>query len=75
MLVPGETITIAVSGGKDSTVLLHVIYYIIMYLLNKVLKMLNDKYNYGVKLHLLAINEGICGYRDKSLESVQENAK
>lgn len=58
---PGEKIAIGTSGGKDSTVLVHV--------LNK----LNKKYNYGVELYMLAIDEGIKGYRDDSLEAVKRN--
>ena len=37
------------------------------------LKLLNEKYNYGVELILLSIDEGITGYRDDSLESVKRN--
>ena len=33
-----------------------------------VLKTLNERYNYGVELVLLSIDEGITGYRDDSLE-------
>lgn len=46
---PGETVAIAASGGKDSTVLAYV------------LKVLNEKYNYGLNLVLLSIDEGITG--------------
>lgn len=59
MFKPGEKIAIGASGGKDSTVLIHV-----MCLLNK-------KYNYGLDLYLLSIDEGIKGYRDDSLETVK----
>lgn len=45
----GERIAIGASGGKDSTVLIHV------------LKLLNDKYDYGLDLQLLSIDEGIKG--------------
>jgi cytoplasmic tRNA 2-thiolation protein 1 len=48
-------------GGKDSTVLAHVMTY------------LNHKYNYGLELFLLSIDEGIKGYRDDSLETVKDN--
>ncbi|CAI4215431.1 unnamed protein product [Parascedosporium putredinis] len=51
---PGDRVAIGASGGKDSTVLA------------SVLKTLNDRYNYGVKLVLLSIDEGITGYRDDS---------
>lgn len=57
----GEKVAIAVSGGKDSTVLAHI------------MKLLNDKYNYGLDLFLLSIDEGIKGYRDDSLETVKRN--
>lgn len=57
----GETIGIGASGGKDSTVLAHV------------LKVLNDRYNYGLNLMLLSVDEGISGYRDDSLETVKRN--
>jgi len=33
-----------------------------------VLKLLNDRHDYGVKLVLLSVDEGITGYRDDSLE-------
>ena len=59
------------SGGKDSTVLIHV------------MKLLNEKYGYGLELFLLSIDEGIVGkiykiqyflgYRDDSLETVKKN--
>ncbi len=58
---PGEKIGIGASGGKDSTVLAHV------------MKVLNERYNYGLDLILLSIDEGITGYRDDSLESVKRN--
>lgn len=59
---PGERIAIGASGGKDSTVLACV------------LKTLNERYNYGLDLLLLSIDEGIKGYRDDSLETVKRNA-
>lgn len=40
----------------DSTVLAHV------------LTLLNNRYDYGLDLYLLSIDEGIKGYRDDSLE-------
>lgn len=40
---------VAASGGKDSTVLAYI------------LKLLNEKHNYGLKLVLLSIDEGITG--------------
>jgi hypothetical protein len=59
----GERIAIGASGGKDSTVLA------------SVLKTLNERYDYGLDLILLSIDEGIKGYRDDSLETVKRNAQ
>ncbi|KAL6703673.1 cytosolic thiouridylase subunit Ctu1 [Coniothyrium glycines] len=59
----GEKIAIGASGGKDSTVLA------------SVLKTLNARYDYGLDLILLSIDEGIKGYRDDSLETVKRNAE
>ena len=58
---PGDYVAIGASGGKDSTVLAHV------------MKTLNERFNYGLKLVLLSIDEGISGYRDDSLETVKRN--
>ncbi|KAF9875980.1 pp-loop atpase superfamily [Colletotrichum karsti] len=58
----GEKVAIGASGGKDSTVLA------------SVLKVLNERYDYGLDLVLLSIDEGIKGYRDDSLETVKRNA-
>ncbi|TFK56205.1 hypothetical protein OE88DRAFT_1804962 [Heliocybe sulcata] len=60
---PGDRVAIGASGGKDSTVLAHV------------MKTLNDRYDYGLELFLLSIDEGITGYRDDSLETVKQNQK
>ncbi|CAH2086847.1 unnamed protein product [Euphydryas editha] len=57
----GDSVAVAASGGKDSTVLAHV------------LKTLNQRYDYGLNLMLLSIDEGITGYRDDSLETVKQN--
>ncbi|KAJ3026301.1 UNVERIFIED_CONTAM: nucleotidyltransferase [Siphonaria sp. JEL0065] len=57
----GDKVAIAASGGKDSTVLAHT------------MKLLNDRYDYGLDLVLLSIDEGIAGYRDDSLETVKRN--
>ena len=46
---------------SDSTVLAHV------------MKLLNERHSYGLKLVLLSIDEGITGYRDDSLETVKRN--
>lgn len=61
LFTPGDTVAIGASGGKDSTVLAHV------------MKTLNERYNYGLNLILLSIDEGITGYRDDSLETVKRN--
>ncbi|KAG8998567.1 nucleotidyltransferase [Tulasnella sp. JGI-2019a] len=58
---PGNRVAIGASGGKDSTVLAHV------------MKTLNDRYQYGLELFLLSVDEGITGYRDDSLETVKRN--
>lgn len=57
----GQVVAIGASGGKDSTVLAYI------------LKKLNQEYNYGLKLILLSVDEGITGYRDDSLETVKRN--
>ncbi|GIL68556.1 hypothetical protein Vafri_21816, partial [Volvox africanus] len=57
----GERVAIAASGGKDSTVLAHI------------MTTLNARYGYGLDLFLLSIDEGIAGYRDDSLETVKRN--
>ena len=50
------TLRFAHRGRQDSTVLAYV------------MKTLNERYDYGVHLYLLSIDEGITGYRDDSLE-------
>eukprot|EP00050_Salpingoeca_kvevrii_P017782 m.68188 g.68188 ORF g.68188 m.68188 type:complete len:336 (+) comp7724_c0_seq1:1-1008(+) len=57
----GDVVAVGASGGKDSTVLAYV------------LKLLNERHDYGVNLYLLSIDEGITGYRDDSLETVKRN--
>ena len=59
----GEIVAIGISGGKDSTVLAYVI--------NK----LNIERKYGINVYLIAVDEGIKGYRDDSIETVKLNAK
>jgi len=56
-----ERVCIGASGGKDSTVLAYV------------MNLLNKKYDYGLNLFLLSVDEGITGYRDDSLETVKQN--
>ncbi|XP_072022625.1 cytoplasmic tRNA 2-thiolation protein 1-like [Amphiura filiformis] len=63
LFTSGETVAIGASGGKDSTVLAYV------------MKLLNERYNYGLNLVLLSVDEGITGYRDDSLETVKRNEK
>jgi len=46
---PGDKVAIGASGGKDSTVLAYI------------LKLLNERYKYGLDLFLLSIDEGITG--------------
>ncbi|KTW25572.1 cytoplasmic tRNA 2-thiolation protein 1 [Pneumocystis carinii B80] len=55
----GDKIGIGASGGKDSTVLAYI------------MKILNDKYDYGLDLYMISVDEGIQGYRDDSLETVK----
>lgn len=57
----GERVAIGASGGKDSTVLAHV------------MTTLNQRYDYGLQLELLSVDEGIKGYRDDSLDTVKKN--
>lgn len=57
----GDHVAIGASGGKDSTVLAYI------------MKLLNDRHDYGLDLVLLSIDEGISGYRDDSLKTVERN--
>ncbi|KAL3689290.1 hypothetical protein R1sor_015599 [Riccia sorocarpa] len=57
----GDRVAVAASGGKDSTVLAHI------------MTLLNERHCYGLDLFLLSIDEGITGYRDDSLETVKRN--
>lgn len=59
----GERVAVGASGGKDSTVLAHI------------LKLLNERYDYGIDIVLLSVDEGIVGYRDDSLATVKRNQK
>jgi cytoplasmic tRNA 2-thiolation protein 1 len=58
----GERVALAVSGGKDSTVLA------------AVLTALNHRASLGLDLVLLSVDEGIRGYRDDSLDAVRRTA-
>lgn len=53
---------IAVSGGKDSTVALHIMYDIF-------------SPRSTIRLYAITVDEGIKGYRDQSIKSVKENCK
>ena len=63
MFSAGDVVASGASGGKDSTVLMHI------------LKQLNERHHYGIKLILVSVDEGIAGYRDDSLKTVFRNAK
>ena len=54
-----ENIGVALSGGKDSLTVLHI--------LNQL-----SKQNPKIKINAIAIDEGIAGYRDKTLKTAQE---
>ena len=57
-LKPGDKVAVAVSGGKDSMVTLH--------LLNETFKDRDD-----IEIHCITIDEGIEGYRPSSIEIVK----
>ncbi|ORY77343.1 cytoplasmic tRNA 2-thiolation protein 1 [Protomyces lactucae-debilis] len=57
----GERIAIGSSGGKDSVFAAYM------------LKTLNERYDLGLDLVMLSVDEGIKGYRDDSLETVKRN--
>ncbi|CCW70030.1 unnamed protein product [Phytomonas sp. Hart1] len=58
----GDIVASGASGGKDSTLLMHI------------LSKLNKRYDYGIHLELISVDEGIKGYRDHSLETVKRNS-
>jgi len=60
MFDKGDRVIIGVSGGKDSTTLLHV------------MNVLNQKYQYGIEIIPVCIDEGISPYRDYSLKILFE---
>jgi cytoplasmic tRNA 2-thiolation protein 1 len=72
---PGDRVAIGASGGKgmsaqDACITLHMLTPGILdsTVLAYVMKTLNERYNYGLDLYLLSIDEGITGYRDDSLQ-------
>ncbi|XP_077832948.1 cytoplasmic tRNA 2-thiolation protein 1 isoform X2 [Macaca mulatta] len=60
LLPPGAVVAVGASGGKDSTVLAHV------------LRALTPRL--GISLQLVAVDEGIGGYRDVALAAVRRQA-
>ena len=62
LFAKGDKVASGASGGKDSTVLMHL------------LTLLNERHGYGIEIVLVSIDEGIKGYRDDSLETVHRNS-
>uniref|UniRef100_A0A287B2Y1 Cytoplasmic tRNA 2-thiolation protein 1 n=1 Tax=Sus scrofa TaxID=9823 RepID=A0A287B2Y1_PIG len=60
LLPPGAVVAVGASGGKDSTVLAHVLRELAPRL--------------GISLRLVAVDEGIGGYRDAALAAVRRQA-
>jgi uncharacterized protein (TIGR00269 family) len=58
MIIPGDRVAVALSGGKDSTALL--------LLLNQLLPVWED-----VRLIAITIDEGIVGYREETIQSAE----
>ncbi|KAH0791895.1 Cytoplasmic tRNA 2-thiolation protein 1 [Histomonas meleagridis] len=63
LIEKGDVVAIGVSGGKDSTVLMHI------------LNAINIRYNMGFEIQLVCIDEGITGYRDNALQTVKQNSE
>ncbi len=55
-----ESVLVALSGGKDSTVVLHI---------------LNKYYRKSHNISALIIDEGVKGYREKAIKSATDNCK
>lgn len=62
LIRPGESIALGVSGGKDSSVMLHILHTLRL--------RYRDAYD-GVRFVMIAVDEGIQGYRDESLACLQ----
>ena len=60
LLEDGDKIAVAISGGKDSVLTLHMLH--------------NFKDEYNIQLVAITIDEGITGYREEGLEIARENA-
>lgn len=70
---PGDRVAIGASGGKGTVSPLPTDFHVFTLFLDStvlahVMKTLNERYEYGLDLFLLSIDEGITGYRDDSLE-------
>lgn len=59
LITAGDRIAVGVSGGKDSSALLHCLWR------------LKNRYEYDAEIVMVAIDEGIQGYRDDSLLCVE----
>jgi uncharacterized protein (TIGR00269 family) len=57
----GDRVGVALSGGKDSTVLLYFLHSLLPW--------------YGIELIALTVDEGICGYREHSLQAAEEHTR
>ncbi|XP_053908554.1 cytoplasmic tRNA 2-thiolation protein 1, partial [Cuculus canorus] len=60
---PGASVAVAASGGKDSTVLAHL------------LERLEFRHRLGYRMVLLSVDEGIAGYREAALDAVRRSRR